>query len=164
MSDYFLGEIRLFPYDRIPSGWQPCEGQVLQIRQNMALYSLIGRSYGGDGVNTFALPDLRGAVPMCIGPNNPLGAAGGEASHTLTINEMPQHSHQVTASETTPTQVSPANNTWSALGNAYELQPNAQMAAQALEPAGGSQAHNNMQPFLTLRLCISTAGLFPPRP
>lgn len=164
MSDFFLGEIRLFPHNRIPSGWQPCEGQALPIRQNVALYSLLGVSYGGDGVNTFMLPDLRGAVPMCIGPNNPLGAAGGEAAHTLSINEMPQHTHQASASTAAASLASPASNAWAAMSNAYAPAPNVQMAPGALTTAGGSQAHNNMQPYLTLRLCISTVGIFPSRP
>lgn len=163
MSDYFLGEIRLFPYNRIPSGWVPCQGQSLQIRQNAALFSLIGTFYGGDGVNTFNLPDLRGQVPMCIGPNNPLGAAGGEASHTLTVNEMPQHTHQVTASTAAPSKASPVNNTWATVTNAYAPSANVQMGPQALSIAGASQAHDNMQPYLALNLCISTVGIFPPR-
>ncbi|MFC0252219.1 phage tail protein [Massilia consociata] len=163
MSDFFLGEIRLFPYDRIPSGWLPCKGQALQIRQNAALFSLLGTNYGGDGVNTFNLPDLRGQVPMCAGPNNSLGAAGGEEAHTLTVDEMPQHTHQVTASTGEASTPSPVDNTWAVVANAYAPAANVQMAPDALTVAGGGKAHNNMQPYLTLNLCIATVGIFPPR-
>ncbi len=164
MSDFFLGEIRLFAFDRIPQGWLPCQGQTLQIMQNQALYALLGTTYGGNGMTTFNLPDLRGQVPMCIGPGNQLGVAGGEATHTLTISEMPQHAHSVLASATPPALTSPAGNTWSAMTNAYAEKSDVQMSTNALSITGASQPHNNMQPYLTLNLCISTTGIFPPRP
>ncbi len=95
MSEPFLGEVRLFANNYAPRGWMFCEGQILNINQNQALYSLLGAVYGGDGVTTFALPDYRGRTPIHVSSTIPLGTAQGEANHTLTINEMPQHTHQV---------------------------------------------------------------------
>lgn len=164
MSDFFLGEIRLFASDRIPRGWLACQGQLLQINQNQALFSLLGTNYGGDGRTTFALPDLRGAAPIGVGQNFPLGAAGGESSHALTTNEMPQHTHQVTGSTQGASLPSPVGNTWAAVANSYATASNGQMAPQALSAAGGSQPHENMQPYLTLSLCIATSGIYPSRP
>lgn len=164
MSDFFLGEIRLFAYGRAPEGWLPCEGQTLPISQNVALFSLIGTMYGGDGKSTFNLPDLRGQVPLCSGPSYPVGAAGGTATHTLTVNEMPQHTHQVSASTVPASKTTPVGNVWAAAAKSYAATPNTQLSTQALSVAGGNQPHNNMQPYLTLSLCISTTGIFPPRP
>lgn len=164
MSDFFLGEIRLFAYGRAPRGWLPCAGQSLPINQNVALYSLIGTMYGGDGKTTFNLPDLRGHVPLGFSADYPVGKAGGTAAHALTVNEMPQHTHQVSASTTTAGTNSPGNNVFAAAAKTYAAGANAQMSPRALSVAGASQAHQNMQPFLTVSLCISTNGIFPPRP
>lgn len=166
MSDFFLGEIRLFAFNRIPNGWMACQGQSMQISQNTALFSLIGTAYGGDGRTTFNLPDLRGVAPLCIGPQYPLGAAGGEAFHALTANEIPMHTHQATGSTKGATVASPEGNTWASLAKAYApaASANATMAAEALSIAGASQPHSNMQPYIALSLCISIQGIFPSRP
>lgn len=164
MSDFFLGEIRAFAFDRIPRDWLPCQGQTLPISQNAALFSLLGTAYGGDGRTTFMLPDLRGQVPMCIGPDNPRGAAGGSATHALIAKEIPAHTHQAVASTNTPSQTSPAGNTWAALSSEYAATANSEMASQALGAGGASQPHNNMQPYLAINLCIATAGIYPSRP
>ncbi|MGE5704361.1 MAG: phage tail protein [Clostridia bacterium] len=164
MSEPFVGEIRLFANNYAPRGWMFCEGQILQINQNQALYSLLGTVYGGNGVTTFALPDYRGRVPIHVSQTIPLGTAQGEAAHTLTINEIPQHTHQVSASSNTPSSPYPANNAWAATDNTYD--PAATMVtmnANAIGTAGGSQPHNNMQPYLVLNYAIAVQGIYPSR-
>ncbi|HHY74362.1 MAG TPA: phage tail protein [Bacillus bacterium] len=162
--DPFLGEIRLFAINFAPKGWLPCEGQILQINQNQALYSLLGAVYGGDGRTTFALPDLRGRVPIHFSLTKPLGTYKGEEEHTLTIPEIPMHTHTAYASSTTADQKYPLNNVWANANNLYHS-PTAlvQMNPSALSNAGGGQAHNNMQPFTVLNFHIATSGIFPSR-
>lgn len=164
MSEPFVGEVRLFANNYAPRGWMFCEGQILQINQNQALYSLLGNVYGGDGVTTFALPDYRGRVPIHVSPTIPLGTAQGEANHTLTVNEMPQHTHQVSASSNTASATSPLNNAWAATNNLYDPAATmTQMNAQAIGAAGGSQPHANMQPYQVLNYAIAIQGIFPSR-
>jgi len=163
--DPFLGEIRLFAFNQIPRGWQPCRGQVLPIQANVALFSVLGTTYGGNGTSTFALPDLQGRAPMQISPDYPQGAASGAAFHTLRVEEMPMHTHDVSGSSDAATLIPPAGNVWPQSGNTYSAKsPDVQMAANAVSAAGGSQAHNNMQPYLTFSFCIATSGIFPSRP
>jgi len=165
MAEPFVGEIRLFSFGVIPRGWLPCQGQILPIQTNQALFALLGAQYGGNGSTTFALPDLRGRVPLNTSPGYPLGAAAGEAAHTLTFNEMPMHTHSVSASGEPATLVPPAGNVWPQIPSTYSATaPDVQMGAAAVSVAGGSQAHNNMQPYLTINFCIATAGIFPSRP
>lgn len=165
MAEPFLGEIRLFSFGVIPRGWISCQGQILPIQQNQALYSLLGTKYGGNGSTTFALPDLRGRVPLNMSPDYPLGAAAGEANHTLTVNEMPMHTHDVSASGQAATLIPPTGNVWPQIANTYSATaPNVQMGANAVSAAGGSQPHNNMQPYLTISFCIATQGIYPSRP
>lgn len=164
MSEPFLGEIRMFANGYAPRNWMFCEGQILQINQNQALYSLLGNVYGGNGVTTFALPDYRGRVPLHVSTNYPLGTSGGEESHTLTINELPQHTHQVNASSAVSDNVSPVGNTWGA-GNQQYANPESlgAMNSTAITTAGGSQPHNNMQPYLVLNYAIAVNGIYPSR-
>ncbi|QOY92477.1 phage tail protein [Massilia sp. UMI-21] len=163
MSDFFLGEIRAFAFGQVPRGWMPCQGQTLPIMQNQALFAIIGTTYGGDGRSTFNLPDLRGQAPLCFGPGYPQGAAGGSATHALIDKEIPAHTHQALASGQPPSQPSPSGNAWAALASEYAATTDVQMAPQALGTAGGSQPHNNMQPYLAINLCIAISGIFPPR-
>lgn len=165
MSEPFLGELRLFPISNYaPRGWAFCDGQILPINQNQALYSLLGTTYGGDGRNTFALPDLRGRVPIHVHPSIPLGTSAGEASHTLTVNEIPQHTHQVMASSANATATNPTGNTWAQVSAPYaqanSLTP---MNSAAIGTAGGSQPHSNMQPYQAMHFCIATQGIYPSR-
>ncbi|USG65062.1 tail fiber protein [Brevibacillus ruminantium] len=164
MSEPFLGEIRLFANHYAPRGWMFCEGQILQTTQYQALYSLLGNVYGGNGVTTFALPDYRGRVPIHVSPSFPRGTSAGEANHTLTINEMPQHTHQVSASSNAATSPSPLNNAWAAAENIYgPAATMVQMNQSAIGTAGGSQPHNNMQPYLVLNYAIAIQGIYPSR-
>lgn len=164
MSEPFIGEIRLFANNYAPRGWMFCEGQILQINQNQALYSLLGNVYGGNGVTTFALPDYRGRVPIHVSSTIPLGTAQGEAAHTLTPNEMPQHTHQVSASSNPASSASAIQNAWASNANTYgEATSLVQMNANSLSTAGNSQAHNNMQPYLVLNYAIAIQGIFPSR-
>ncbi|MBD8499464.1 phage tail protein [Paenibacillus arenosi] len=165
MAEPFLGEVKLFPINYAPRGWAACNGQILSINQNQALFSLLGAVYGGDGRTTFALPDLRGRVPIHISQQIPLGRSAGEAGHTLTINEMPMHTHMAQASSNQATAVSAQNNAWSDAADNYKdtTPQSVPMAANALSTAGQSQAHNNMQPYLALQFCIAISGIYPSR-
>lgn len=165
MAEPFLAEIRLMSFAFAPKGWAMCNGQLLPINQNQALFSLLGTTYGGDGRVNFGLPDLRGRVPIHVGAGHTLGERGGEQAHTLSIAELPTHTHPVQASAqpgNTPVPsgavlASPLNQTYrapEALGA---------LAAGSISSDGGSQAHLNMQPFLTLSFCIALVGIFPSR-
>ena len=171
MSEPFLAEIRIFGFNFAPRGWALCDGQILPINQNQSLYSLLGTTYGGDGRTTFALPDLRGRVPIHVGAsdgrNYQLGQKAGEETHTLSVSEMPQHGHAAQASSAGADSPLAANDvlaTTSAV-DIYVDNPSslAAMRNAAIRPAGGSQAHENMQPFLALNFCIALQGLFPSR-
>ena len=146
-----------------PKGWALCDGQLLPINQNQALFSLLGTTYGGDGRVNFALPDLRGRVPIHVGNGHTLGERGGEQAHTLNISEIPTHTHQLQATDAQATLTTPAGNLMARTSEqAYmsAAQPVA-MATGALANLGGSQAHLNMMPFLTLNFSIALQGIFP---
>jgi microcystin-dependent protein len=173
MSDQFVAEIRIFPFNFAPTGWAFCDGQLMPISQNTALFSLLGTTYGGDGKSTFALPDLQGSAPMQQGQGKglslrDLGEMSGSESITLLVSEMPVHTHNLMASTSTANQPgpAPANSLARTQGaTPYVAAANlVQMAFQALPPAGGSLPHNNMQPYLTLTFCIALQGIFPARP
>lgn len=168
MSDPFIGEIKLLAYnnsDRVPRGWALCNGQLLPINQNQALFSILGTVYGGDGITSFALPDLRGRVPVHVSGTFPLGTAQGEDKHTLTINEMPMHTHQVSASNATASVSDIGSTTWAAPASPAYNPPGTlvQMSQAAMTVAGESQAHSNMQPYQTVAFCIAIQGIFPSR-
>jgi microcystin-dependent protein len=174
MADPFVAEIRIFPFNFAPKGWAFCDGQLLPLSQNTALFSLLGTTYGGDGKSNFALPDMQGNAPMHPGQGpglslHDLGETGGTQSVTLLESEMPLHPHTLMASVENATQGTLTNNVTlesSVKGSLYQSNVNAnlvQMNFQALGPAGGSLPHNNMQPFLTLNFCIALQGVFPPR-
>jgi microcystin-dependent protein len=163
MSQPYIGEIRIFAGNFAPSGWALCDGQILAISENEALFALIGTTYGGDGQSTFALPDLRGRLPLHQGPGFSLSQNGGSEIVTLTVNQIPAHSHVPQASSGAGTAQSPAGNAWANwTGSQYSDQaPNAPMDPAALSSTGGSQAHENMAPFLTVNFIISLFGVFP---
>jgi microcystin-dependent protein len=172
MADPFVAEIRIFPFNFAPRGWAWCDGQLLPLSQNTALFSLLGTTYGGNGESNFALPDLQGRAPMHPGQGpglslHDLGETGGSETVTLLESEIPSHSHSYrcnnqTADSGIPTDSSVARTTF----NAYQSTVNAnltQMTPQALTPAGGDQPHNNLQPYLTFYFAIALQGVFPPR-
>ena len=174
MADPFVAEIRIFPFNFAPRGWAFCDGQLLPISQNTALFSLLGTTYGGDGKSNFALPDLQGSAAMHPGQGQglslrDLGEASGADSITLLTSEIPIHTHLLMASPN-PGELQAPNPAYAMArsngANAYippAGQPVGQMALQALPPAGGSLPHNNMQPYLTLNFCIALQGVYPPR-
>lgn len=176
MADPFVAEIRIFPFNFAPTGWATCDGQLLPISQNTALFSLLGTVYGGNGQSTFALPNLGGSAAMHPGQGSGLsqrflGEQGGSDSITLLVSEMPFHTHTASGSTSIGTAQSPGPTVlvgrMEGGANAYQNTTNAslvQMAPQALAPAGGSLPHNNMQPYLTLNFCIAMQGVFPARP
>ena len=162
--DAFLGEIMIAGFNFAPRGWAFCDGQILQIQQNTALYSLLGTTYGGDGIKTFALPNFQGRVPLDTGGGFNLGSKGGETDHTLNTNEIPVHTHYVSASNTDPNAPSPEGNVWAKGDGAYQTGAgNAQMNPAAVGSVGGGQAHSNLQPYLVLNFLIATAGFYPVR-
>jgi microcystin-dependent protein len=161
-TEPFIGEIMIVSFGFAPRGWVACNGQLLPINQNAALFSLLGTTFGGDGRVNFALPDLRGRVPIHVGNGYTLGERGGEQAHTLTVSEMPAHTHALRASPTRANSTNPAGSVLAAANNAYR-RPD---AATTLNPAtlatgGASQAHLNMQPFLALNFVIALQGIFP---
>ncbi|HEX9189872.1 MAG TPA: tail fiber protein [Vicinamibacteria bacterium] len=164
MAEPFLSEIRLMSFVFPPKGWALCDGQLLPINQNQGLFSLLGTTFGGDGRVNFALPDLRGRVPIHVGGGHTLGERGGEQAHTLSIAEIPTHAHVLRASPAggnvpVPPNAVPAAAAPAALYGAPESL--AALRAGSLLNTGGSQAHLNMQPFLTLSFCIALQGIFP---
>lgn len=169
MADPFVAEIRIFPFNFAPKGWAWCDGQLLPLSQNTALFSLLGTTYGGDGKSTFALPDLQGRAPMHPGQGpglslHDLGETGGSDTVTLLESEIPAHSHTLNTSIRPADSLSPAALAVGTGNNAYAPLGNSTLAApQALAPAGGGQPHNNMQPYLTFYFCIALQGVFPPR-
>lgn len=164
MADPLMGEIRLFAFGFAPRGWALCNGQLLAISQNQALFAILGTTYGGDGRVTFALPNLQGRTPFHFGNGFSLGQSGGEQAHTLIVSEMPGHTHTAIASSNTANQASAVNNYWavSQTYTAYAGTANEQMAPQAVGVVGG-QPHENMSPFLVLNFCIALVGIFPSR-
>lgn len=183
MAENFIGEIRLFSFDFPPQGWAFCDGSVLPVMQNQALFSLIGAVYGGDGRTTFALPDLRGRVPLPTGTNPAtqetvtLGSMSGAENVTLSILEMPAHSHPVYAqnslgnsgvpiAQTTCLWSVPSDSTQQTIaGNAFGAATSlVQMDTTSVTQTGGNMSHNNMQPFLTVNYCIALTGYYPTRP
>jgi microcystin-dependent protein len=163
MSEPFLSEIRIMSFVFAPKGWALCNGQLLPINQNQALFSLLGTTYGGDGRVNFALPDLRGRTPIHVGSGHTLGEKAGEQAHTLSIAELPTHTHSLNVNNNAGAATNP-NGAVLAKAPAVAYGPPVQlvaMAAAAVLNTGGSQAHLNMQPFLTLSFCIALQGIFP---
>jgi microcystin-dependent protein len=163
MAEPFLSELRLMSFDFAPKGWAMCNGQLLPINQNQALFSLLGTTFGGDGRVNFALPDLRGRTPIHVGSGHTLGERGGEQAHTLSIQEIPTHVHAVNATNSNADTISPVGNLLGRTSTRYGP-PDGSLTS--LNPttvgnSGGSQAHQNMQPFLTLTWCIALQGIFP---
>ena len=166
MAEPFLAEIRMMSFNFAPKGWALCNGQLMPINQNQALFSLLGTTYGGDGRQTFGLPDLQGRVPTHTGGmGHFLGEKGGEQAHTLTISEIPTHTHTLNGSTTQASTNAPDTNTvlsGSTPQNIYAGAANlVAMAPNAIANVGGSQAHPNMQPFLTINFSIALQGIFP---
>jgi microcystin-dependent protein len=165
MSEPFLGQIMMVGFDFPPRGWAICDGQLLPISQNQSLYSLLGTTYGGDGRTTFALPDLRGRVPVHFGPEIGLGDRVGEETHVLTEAEMPAHHHAVSASALPPQEDEPGGNYWAQSDgqSGYASAGDGAMGANAVSTTGANQGHENMQPYLTINFVIALQGIFPSR-
>ena len=164
MAQPYVGEIRIFAGNFAPSGWMLCQGQLLPISENETLFQLIGTTYGGDGQSTFALPNLQSRIPLHQGNSFVLAQMGGEETVTLTVQQMAAHTHALLATSTIATQqnVSPNVVAQASLFNPYiNINPNVAMAPQAVGPVGGSQPHENLQPFLCLNFIISLFGIFP---
>jgi microcystin-dependent protein len=175
MADPFVAEIRIFPFNFAPRGWAWCDGQLLPLSQNTALFSLLGTTYGGNGKSTFALPDMQGSAPMHPGQGpglslHDLGERGGSETVTLLVSEIPNHTHTLRASVEDGTQgtlatgVTLSTSVGGALYHSSTGTNLASMSPQALTISGGGLPHNNMQPYLTLYFCIALQGVFPARP
>jgi microcystin-dependent protein len=173
MADPFVAEIRIFPFNFAPKGWAWCDGQLLPLSQNTALFSLLGTTYGGNGKSNFALPDLQGRAPMHPGQGpglslHDLGETGGSETVTLLESEIPAHSHSAIAQVPPADTNLPGGNVLARTQNASPYlapagAPLISMAPESLAPAGGDQPHNNLQPYLTFYFCIALQGVFPPR-
>ena len=161
MAEPFLSEIRIMSFGFAPKGWALCNGQLLPINQNQGLFSLLGTTYGGDGRVNFALPDLRGSVPIHMGSGFTLGQRAGEEAHTINQSETPTHNHFVNVVNSNAS-VGPTGNFFAAANALYHpAPPNTNLAPNSITNTGGSQPHQNMAPFLTLSFCIALQGIFP---
>jgi microcystin-dependent protein len=164
MAQPYVGEIRMFAGNFAPAGWMFCEGQLLPISENETLFQLIGTTYGGDGESTFALPDLRGRIPIHMGNGFTLAETGGVEDVTLTVQQIPAHSHPLLAAAVNGDQINPGGNL---PANSFNVTPyindvpNGNMNVGAITPTGGSQPHNNFQPYLCVDFIISLFGIFP---
>ena len=172
MADPFVAEIRIFPFNFAPKGWAFCDGQLLPLSQNTALFSLLGTTYGGNGKSNFALPNMQGNVPMFWGQGpglslHDIGETSGSETVSLLESEIPSHSHTMRGNgvDLADTNVVSATASFavSASGTLYQGAANVMLSDQTLVPAGGDQPHNNMMPYLTLNFCIALQGVFPPR-
>ena len=166
MSEPFLAEVRMVGFNFAPRGWALCDGQILPINQNQALFSLLGTTYGGDGRTTFALPDLRGRTPIHFGDGNSLGSKSGEESHTLNFSELPRHTHPAKASASDADKTDPDGNTWAARSGGTNFGTRGadkSLSGESIGLTGGGQAHENMQPFTVINFVIALQGIFPSR-
>ncbi len=174
MTSPFVAEIRIFGFNFAPKGWAQCDGQIMSISQNTALFSLLGTTYGGNGTSNFALPNLQGSTPIQAGQGaglslRDLGEVGGEQTVTLLETEMPAHTHSVNAASVSASANDPTGDVWAATTiarqgvNTYGTTGGATMGFNALNLAGGDQPHNNMMPYITLNFCIALQGVFPAR-
>jgi len=165
MSTPFLGEVAIMAFNFAPRGWAQCNGQLLPIAQNQALFALLGTMYGGNGQTTFALPNLQGRTPLHIGNGFTQGQQSGEESHTLLTSEMAGHTHVPQGNSGTPNAGLATNNTWASnAANPYSNSaPNVALGATAMDAAGSSQPHSNMQPYLVLNFVMALQGIFPSR-
>jgi microcystin-dependent protein len=162
MAEPFLSEIRIMSFGFAPKGWAMCNGQLLPINQNQALFSLLGTTFGGDGRVNFALPDLRGQVPIHVGQGHTLGEKGGEQAHTLSLQELPSHNHIYNGTTVNADAPIPNGSLFATVSNVYTAPQNLTTLIPAtITNVGGSQAHLNMQPFLVLTFCIALQGIFP---
>lgn len=162
MSEPFLGEIKIMSFNFPPRGWALCNGDLKPINQNQALFSLLGTTYGGNGTQNFALPDLRGRIPIHMGDGHTLGERAGQQANTLTINTLPTHTHLVASSTQVYNTVSPTNAILAGAPNMYANPANlTTLVPDTVTSVGGSQAHENMQPYLVLNFCIALQGIFP---
>jgi microcystin-dependent protein len=161
MAEPFLSEIRIMSFNFAPKGWALCNGQFLPINQNQALFALLGTTYGGNGQTTFALPDLRGSVPMHVGSGHTLGERAGQENHTIVQQELPAHNHHVAVVNSNANS-GPTGNFFAAANALYQPAPaNTNLAPSTISNVGGSQPHLNQQPYLTLTFAIALQGIFP---
>lgn len=161
MSEPFLGEIKIISWNFPPKGWTFCNGQLLPISQNQALFALLGTTYGGDGRQTFGLPNLQGRIPIHMGNGFTLGERAGEQGHTLSISELPQHTHAAMGSSSDPSSPAAGANLWCSNPNLYNATANGSMSPACVTTVGGNQPHENMSPYLVLNFIIALQGIFP---
>lgn len=162
MSEPFISEVKIVSFNFAPKGWALCNGQLLSINQNQALFSLLGTTYGGDGRVNFALPNLQGRIPIHVGNGHTLGEVGGQENHTLITQEMPAHTHTISASNAAPNQGTPAGSMWANNSGAYSsASTDSSMNPASISNAGGNQPHTNIQPYLVLNFIIALVGIFP---
>ncbi|HET9050306.1 MAG TPA: tail fiber protein [Candidatus Dormibacteraeota bacterium] len=161
MSEPFLGEIKLISWNFPPKGWTFCNGQLLPINQNQALFSILGTTFGGDGRQTFGLPNLQGRSPIHVGNGIALGELGGETTHTLNISEIPAHTHVPAGVSDTAAAVDPTGNVWGAGRPVYSPAGGSAMNPASIGATGGNQPHENMSPYLVLNFIIALQGIFP---
>jgi microcystin-dependent protein len=162
MSEPFLGEIKIISWNFPPKGWAFCNGSLMPINQNQALFSILGTTYGGDGRVTFGLPNLQGRSPVHVGNGIVLGQQGGETAHTLNISELPAHNHVPVGSNTAPSLKTPAGGLWANNpNNSYATSAGSSMSPACILPIGGNQPHENMSPYLVLNFVIALQGIFP---